>query len=453
MKLKTLLPAMLVALAASFANAQTGYNITGGLSNFDCRNECDDPCDEMEIEIEDIEPHDVVHTYRNGNYGSPTVTRDPNQTFTLISYRSPQHPTPVGVIEHFGVSLRQLGPTNAIRVRWYRNGQPATVNGVVPNPNGSGVVPATQPLMPTIISEMDMSGGNGSIGVTVTNNDPTQSIWIKRRAAVYAGSVTLEALMTDNPVVESTLTIDTNSVRLLPLQTVSYSNDLLEIEDFQQSVVFTAEYAQNLHVGGPFGDMNVPGPILGHVMTSSTAQQEGMCELFRPVIIEQPISVEQSQGTPVDLRVNAEGNDMDLTYQWYKEGQPISDNQYFSGTDTDNISIEPLIPATEGFYQVEVVNNCGRVMSQSALVFITGHNTAPPRGQACDSIDFNNDDSFFDPQDIDAFLSVYSEGPCVPEGDPCNDIDFNNDGSLYDPCDIDAFLLVFSEGPCTDCGL
>lgn len=91
-----------------------------------------------------------------------------------------------------------------------------------------------------------------------------------------------------------------------------------------------------------------------------------MCEWFRPVIAEQPLSVEQSQGTPVDLRVNAEGNDMDLTYQWYKEGQPISDNQYFSGTDTDNISIEPLIPATEGFYQVEVMNDCGRVMSQSS---------------------------------------------------------------------------------------
>jgi subtilisin-like proprotein convertase family protein len=36
---------------------------------------------------------------------------------------------------------------------------------------------------------------------------------------------------------------------------------------------------------------------------------------------------------------------------------------------------------------------------------------------------------------------------------PCDDIDFNNDGSFFDPCDIDAFLLVFSEGPCTLCGL
>lgn len=32
----------------------------------------------------------------------------------------------------------------------------------------------------------------------------------------------------------------------------------------------------------------------------------------------------------------------------------------------------------------------------------------------CDGVDFNNDGNFIDPQDIDAFLSVYSEGPCVP---------------------------------------
>ncbi|GEM_PF-1875507 len=71
---------------------------------------------------------------------------------------------------------------------------------------------------------------------------------------------------------------------------------------------------------------------------------------------------------------------------------------------------------------------------------------------SCDSIDFNNDTSFFDPTDIEAFLSVFSEGPCVPEIATCNDIDFNNDGGLFDPCDVGSFLRVYSEGPCTPCG-
>jgi uncharacterized membrane protein len=69
-------------------------------------------------------------------------------------------------------------------------------------------------------------------------------------------------------------------------------------------------------------------------------------------------------------------------------------------------------------------------------------------GPMCDSIDFNNDGSLFDPTDVDAFLSVFSEGSCVPSTATCNDVDFNNDGSLFDPQDIDAFLSVFSEGPC-----
>ncbi|MFO0857628.1 MAG: hypothetical protein U0640_09770 [Phycisphaerales bacterium] len=75
-----------------------------------------------------------------------------------------------------------------------------------------------------------------------------------------------------------------------------------------------------------------------------------------------------------------------------------------------------------------------------------------PESVVCDSIDFNNDTSLFDPQDIEAFLSVYSEGPCIPATATCNDIDFNNDTSLFDPCDINSFLAMYSESPCTPCG-
>ncbi|GEM_PF-319238 len=75
-----------------------------------------------------------------------------------------------------------------------------------------------------------------------------------------------------------------------------------------------------------------------------------------------------------------------------------------------------------------------------------------PPGPTCNDIDINNDNSFFDPQDIEALLSIFSEGPCVPTMSTCDGIDFNNDGSLFDPCDISSFLLAFAEGPCTSCG-
>jgi hypothetical protein len=70
-----------------------------------------------------------------------------------------------------------------------------------------------------------------------------------------------------------------------------------------------------------------------------------------------------------------------------------------------------------------------------------------PPDSPCDSIDFNYDASLFDPADVDAFFSVYSEGPCVPAYAICGDADFNNDGAT-DPEDIDSFLSVFGEGPC-----
>ncbi|MFO0858664.1 MAG: immunoglobulin domain-containing protein [Phycisphaerales bacterium] len=92
-----------------------------------------------------------------------------------------------------------------------------------------------------------------------------------------------------------------------------------------------------------------------------------------------------------------------------------------------------------------------RVGTNSVSTVGAGNLTITPQG--CDSIDFNNDTSVFDPQDIDAFLSVYSEGPCIPETSICSDIDFNNDSSVFDPCDISSFLQVFSEGPCALCPL
>ncbi len=45
-----------------------------------------------------------------------------------------------------------------------------------------------------------------------------------------------------------------------------------------------------------------------------------------------------------------------------------------------------------------------------------------------------------------------TEAPLTVRADCCDSIDFNNDTSLFEPSDIDRFMLVFSEGPCTLCG-
>ncbi len=133
----------------------------------------------------------------------------------------------------------------------------------------------------------------------------------------------------------------------------------------------------------------------------------------------------------------------------------------YTGSTCDNWSAREVVcglgsgnqtivqfPATSGQgFTVRIGGNTASNFGAGVATF-----TCTPSGPTCDDIDFNNDGASFDPQDIDAFLSVFSEGPCVPPTASCGDIDFNNDNALFDPCDIDSFLLVFSEGPCTPCG-
>jgi|GEM_PF-411006 len=135
--------------------------------------------------------------------------------------------------------------------------------------------------------------------------------------------------------------------------------------------------------------------------------------------------------------------------------QLIVDNDGLHGM----IEREGVIGLNQGYHPFRVEffeggGGAGLIASRQQLGFsksvIPGANLA--RGRACDDVDFNNDGSSFDPTDVDAFLSVFSEGPCIPANATCNDIDFNNDGAFFDPCDVASFLLQFSEGPCTQCG-
>ncbi len=382
---------MLLALPAFPCSAHAQSGITGGLSNFDVPNRCDEPCDEFEVEIEDCRPQDITHTYHNGNYGSPSVGLSASGTSTLIDYHNPQHLTTVNSIEHFGIGLRQLGPTNLIRVRWMHNGRSALVNGQVPNPNGSGSsTHASQPMLPLISADIGAGNVNPEgVTCTVTNTDPTQPMWIKRRGIVYQGLVSLEALMPNDPVVTTTVQFDPAPIYLEAGASISITSDLIEVED-NQSAVFAAEYYQDIFTfGGLFGtSTHTPGPALGNVMTATITSPGGGCDQSRPTIISQPQSITVVAGHEAQLQVNADGNDLTLTYQWLREGSPITNAGGFHGVTTDELMIDSVTSATEGFYSVRITNECGSIVSDSALIFLQGHNVIPPRpltGSCCDS--------------------------------------------------------------------
>ncbi len=109
------------------------------------------------------------------------------------------------------------------------------------------------------------------------------------------------------------------------------------------------------------------------------------------------------------------------TYQFYQSNQLL---------DPDNLHFSP----TGGRYVASLIFDALETGGASLA-------NAP-----CGDIDFNNDTGLFDPEDINDFLRVYSEGECSTGN--CDTIDFNRDGGLFDPGDIDAFLRVYSEGSC-----
>jgi len=149
-------------------------------------------------------------------------------------------------------------------------------------------------------------------------------------------------------------------------------------------------------------------------------------------------------GTPAnkpDISFGAGGNSGDLAAGTYYLAVALF--------DADNSDLS----AVAGDDRFHVRGRSGSSLDVACDLNYTPGTGTTCAGVTCDSIDFNNDTAFFDPTDIDAFLSVFSEGPCIPETATCNELDFNNDGALFDPCDIDSFLLQFSEGPCTLCGV
>jgi hypothetical protein len=438
MRFRRLIASLVLALPAA-AMGQTGYSITGGMSNFDCTNHCDTPCNEFEVEIEGIHPEDVMHTYHNGNYGSPTITLSQDGAATIVDYRNPSHPTAVNTIEHFGISLRSMAPMGAIRVRWMVNGVSATVNGQVPAPGGGSSTPASQPVMPSITADMGFgSQGQDGVTCTVTNNDPSQSVWIKRRAKVSIGVVTLESLMTNNPVVTTTYQLDASPVLLPPGYTTVYTSDLIEAEE-NQSVVFSAQYFQDLFTNsGPFGGQtHAVGPELGNVMTATISGPQASCDSLRPFIQDQPIGATAPMGATVNLRVRAEGNDLDTTYRWMREGVDLPTNTaMFAGVTTDELSIEEVDSWSEGLYQVRVTNACGEVVSDSALVFVEGHNNPPPRPTVTCSADFDTSGAT-DPDDLFAFLDAWFADNGSTGAGIASDFDHNQ---TADPDDLFAFL-------------
>lgn len=194
------------------------------------------------------------------------------------------------------------------------------------------------------------------------------------------------------------------------------------------------------------------------ILDSNSVQLAGTCEgeggedeNGSPVLGENHVDVdvdfEISESTPIHLSALPRPTNGALadSFRVRLRNRDTSNDVFDIGSDNPPTLVNFFTTLPPGEYNFRF--HADFTVSTDAQSFTFGARLLlPPFG--CDSIDFNNDGSVFDPQDIEAFLSRYSEGPCIPATAICNDIDFNNDQSVFDPQDIDAFLRVYSEGPC-----
>jgi hypothetical protein len=85
-----------------------------------------------------------------------------------------------------------------------------------------------------------------------------------------------------------------------------------------------------------------------------------------PQLVQGPQPTETLQGANVVLNVLATGDD--LTYQWRKDGQNLSDLGSVSGSKTDQLTIRSFQPGDTGFYSVLVQNAGGSIITEAVKV-------------------------------------------------------------------------------------
>lgn len=149
-----------------------------------------------------------------------------------------------------------------------------------------------------------------------------------------------------------------------------------------------------------------------------------------PLITQQPQSIVVTEGGLASFSIAAAGIDP-LSYQWHKDGSPLSDGptgsgSIVSGAATAALSISSVTPADAAAYQCVVSDTCGDTPSDPATLSVT---------PACDPCDANCDGSVngFDVDDFVAALTGSGSGCSPCQGD------VNGDGSV-NGFDIDGFV-------------
>ncbi|HYX22457.1 MAG TPA: right-handed parallel beta-helix repeat-containing protein, partial [Thermoanaerobaculia bacterium] len=101
-----------------------------------------------------------------------------------------------------------------------------------------------------------------------------------------------------------------------------------------------------------------------------------------PITVTAPADVTVCAGAPAVFSVTATGQPT-LTYQWRKNGTPLSDGGSISGSTTDTLTINPTVTGDSGTYDVVVTDGFGQnLTSASAQLTVNARPMASASGSA-----------------------------------------------------------------------
>lgn len=141
-----------------------------------------------------------------------------------------------------------------------------------------------------------------------------------------------------------------------------------------------------------------------------------------PTVTDAPDAASVEIGDALVLSVAAD-SDSPLAYRWRRDEVILSDNDHISGSTTDTLTIDPVQLADQGRYDVLLNNDCGQVISPSALVTVS----VTPGDLNADGI----------VNVLDLLLLLSDWGECPAKGDCPSDL---NGDDLVNVLDMLALL-------------
>jgi hypothetical protein len=158
-------------------------------------------------------------------------------------------------------------------------------------------------------------------------------------------------------------------------------------------------------------------------------------ELTSLRVLENPVSQTTLVPDVATFTVQGAGSGT-MSYQWRKDGQPLTDGGRIAGATSPNLAISPTWMSDSGSYDVVVTNDCGSVTSNPATLTVT----ADLGDLNCDgTVDFG---------DINPFVLALTNGAGYAAAYPNCDRDLadcNQDGYV-DFGDINPFVEILSGG-------